>query len=93
MHAKPGLSFHVKVRVISQDPRKREIDGLLGYVAGITETPDDDGTFGYGIFIYNLGIVWYCLEHECEPTGDIGLEAVRSSEEHRKRLALRDRLE
>lgn len=90
MTAKPSLPFHLKVRVRSKGPATREIDGRLGYVAGITETPDDDGRFGYGIFIYDLARVWMCSEGECESVGEFDSEAVKRSEEQARRLAQTD---
>jgi hypothetical protein len=87
MDDKPSIWFHAKVRVRSNRPATCEIDGRLGYVAGITERPEEDGHFGYGVFIYDLGRVWCCTETELEPTGATDEQAVRSSEEQRKRLA------
>jgi hypothetical protein len=87
MDAKPTISFHAKVRVRSANPATREIDGQLGYVAGITEMPLDDGHFGYGVFIYEFGRVWSCAEAELEPTGERDEESVRNAEEQRKRLS------
>ena len=87
MTAKPSLPFHLKVRVRSKELATREIDGRFGYVAGITETPDDDGRFEYGIFIYDLARVWMCSEDECESVGEFDSETVKRSEEQAKRLA------
>ena len=39
MDTKPAISFHSKVRVRSVTPATREIDGRLGYVAGIRIEP------------------------------------------------------
>jgi hypothetical protein len=83
----PGIPFHAKVRVRSQSPRSREIDGCLGYVAGISDDPLDDGRFGYGVFIYDLSRVWCCAEAELEPTGEVDEQAVRNAELQNQRLA------
>ena len=50
----PNIPFHSKVRIRSASHETREIDGRLGYVAGITARSLDDGRFGYGygVFIY-----------------------------------------
>ncbi len=87
MTARPNLPFHLKVRVRSNRPTTQAIDGRLGYVAGITETTDDKGRFQYGIFIYDLARVWMCSENECESTGELDAEAVRRSEDQRRRLS------
>jgi hypothetical protein len=83
----PAIPFHAKVRIRSASPGTREIDGRLGYVAGITEGPLDDGRFGYGVFIYDLSRVWCCAEAELEPTGEIDEQSVRNTELQRARLA------
>jgi hypothetical protein len=85
MDTKPAISFHAKVRVRSANPATREIDGRLGYVAGITERPMDDGHFGYGVFIYEFSRVWCCAEAELEPTGERDEQSVRNAEEQRTR--------
>lgn len=90
MDTQPKISFHAKVYVRSIDPANHEIDGRLGYVAGITEHPLDDGHFGYGIFIYELSRVWCCTEAELEPTGELDEQRVRTAEEQRKRLAAKN---
>ena len=63
------IPFHAKVLVRSKRAITQEIDGLLGYVAGITEHPDEQGKFGYGVFIYDFERVWCCEENELELTG------------------------
>jgi hypothetical protein len=83
MAVEPAIPFHMKVHVHTSDPAKREIDGRLGYVAGVTEHPCDDGRFGYG----DLSIVWCCAESELEPTGELDQEQVRIAEEQQARLA------
>jgi hypothetical protein len=83
----PAIPFHAKVRIRSASPTTRDIDGRLGYVAGITEYPVDDGCFGYGIFIYDLSRVYSCAEAELEPTGEIDEQAARNAEVQRQRLA------
>jgi Immunity protein 31 len=80
MDAIPTFPFYLKVRVRSPDPRKKEIDGRLGYIAGITESPNDDGHFGYGIFIYDLARVWCCDERELESTGEMDIISARNAE-------------
>jgi hypothetical protein len=86
MDTKPVFPFHTIVRVRSKRPAILEIDGRLGYVAGITETPDDKGHFGYGIRIYDLGRVWCCDEDELESTGELDLDAVKLAEVQARRL-------
>jgi len=83
----PTVPLHAKVRIRSATPATREIDGRLGYVAGITEHRIDDGRFGYGIFIYDLSRVWMCAEAELEPMGAVNEQAARNSEVQRQRLA------
>jgi hypothetical protein len=83
----PAIPLHVKVRIRSASDVTRLIDGRLGYVAGITAGPLDDGRFGYGVFLYDFSRVWCCSEGELEPTGDVDDQAVRNSERQRQRLA------
>jgi hypothetical protein len=85
----PAIAFHAKVRVRSASAGTLEIDGRLGYVAGVTERPLDDGGFGYGVFIYDLSRVWCCTGAELEPTGEVDEQAARNSELQRQRLAAR----
>lgn len=87
MAGNPAVPFHAKVRVRSASQETREIDGRLGYVAGITERPCDDGSFGYGVFIYESSRVWCCSEAELEPTGEVDEQAVRNSELQHQRLS------
>jgi hypothetical protein len=87
MDTKPTIPFHAKVRVRSVNPATCEIDGHLGYVAGITETPLEDGHFGYGVFIYDFARVWCCAEVELEPTGELDEQSVQNAEEQRQRLS------
>ena len=86
----PAIPFHAKVRVRSASPKTREINGRLGYIAGITERPLDDGCFGYGVFIYDLSRVWSCTEAELEPTGEVDEQSVRNAELQRQRLAAKN---
>ncbi len=87
MAAKPVFPFHAKVCVRSKRPVTREIDGQLGYVAGITEQQDENGRFGYAIFVYGLKCVWCCDEDELEPTGELDHESAKRAEEQTRRLA------
>ena len=95
MDAKPRFPFHSKVYVRSKRPNTKEIHGRLGCVAGITEQPDENGYFGYGILVYDFGQVWCCEEGELESTGVVDFESVKRNEEQTKRLAQKefDRLE
>lgn len=83
----PTFSFHTQVLVRSKRPATRDIDGLLGYVAGISERPDESGHFEYAIFLYDLKRAWCCEEAELESTGEVDDESVRRSEEQARRLA------
>ncbi|MFO0960185.1 MAG: Imm31 family immunity protein [Isosphaeraceae bacterium] len=87
MPAKPTFPFHTKVFVRSKRPVTRHLDGRLGYVAGITEQPDGNGHFTYGIFLYDIRRLWCCKEDELESTGEVDLQAVQCSEEQARRLA------
>jgi hypothetical protein len=83
----PFIPFHAKVRVKTADPAKAPINGRLGRIAGMTERPNDDGRFGYGVFVYDLAEVRCCNEAELDVTGELDEDALRMSEEHRVRLA------
>ena len=87
MATTPAFPFHTKVFVRSKRPVTQDIDGRLGYVAGITEQPDDNGHFEYGIFLYDLKRVWCCKEAELESTFEVDHESVHRSEEQASRLA------
>jgi len=86
----PSIPFHAKVRVQTADPAKAKINGRLGRIAGRTEQPNDDGRYGYGVFIYDLARVWCCNEAELEVTGEFDEDAVRISEQQRLRLAAKN---
>lgn len=87
MDVRPNIPFHAKVRVRSLHPNTQEIDGRLGYVAGITEEPQDNGRFGYAILIYDFARVWCCDEDELEPLSELDYGSIRCAEEQAKRLA------
>lgn len=86
----PAIPFHTKVRVRTNDPAKARINGMLGYIGGVTERPMDDGRFGYGVFIYELARVWSCREAELELTGEVDEQRVRIAEQQRLRLAAKN---
>src|SRR4051812_23982871 len=86
----PAIPFHAKVRVRSASPGTREIEGRLGRIAGKTEQPNEDGRYGYGVFIYDLARVWCCNEAELEVTGEFDEDAIRISEQQRLRLAAKN---
>ena len=62
------FDFNERVRVISREPAKAAIDGLLGAILG--KAQGEDGRWWYGVLIYDLDRVWYCSESELAPTGE-----------------------
>ena len=62
------FDFYERVRVASSDPAKEAIDGQLGAVLGRAQS--DDGCWFYGVFVYEVEVVWYCSEGELVPTGE-----------------------
>ncbi len=85
-----SIPFHARVRIRTADPEKVTINGRLGYIAGKTEEPTDDGRYGYGVFVYDLARVWSCRETELEVTGKFDEHAMKVSEQHRLRLAAKN---
>jgi len=88
--ARPSIPFHAKVRIRSINPGTSKINGLLGYVAGISESPESDGHYGYGVFVYELKRVWCCAEAELEPTGELDEQSVKNAKLQNERLALKE---
>ncbi|HEX4796663.1 MAG TPA: hypothetical protein VH370_22920 [Humisphaera sp.] len=86
----PSIQFHAMVRVRTADPAKAKINGRLGRIAGKTEQRNDDGRYGYGVFIYDLAGVWCCNDAELEVTGEFDEDAIRISEQQRLRLAAKN---
>jgi hypothetical protein len=62
------FDFFERVRVVTRDPTKAAIDGLLGAILG--KVQNEDGSWCYGVFIYDLNRVWYCSEAELVSTGE-----------------------
>lgn len=60
--------WYERVRVTSSDPEKAEIDGKLGAILG--KAQDEDGRWSYGVFLYDLQVVWTCQEDELDATGE-----------------------
>ena len=65
---KPRFQFYEIVRVASSDPELTEIHGERGAILGVSE--NDNGTFGYAVFIYRDEICWDLAEGELEATGE-----------------------
>ena len=64
----PRFQFYEIVRVASSQPELAEIHGERGAILGMSE--DDQGTFGYAVFIYRDEICWSLTEDELEETGE-----------------------
>ena len=64
---KPRFQFYEIVRVASSDPELTEIHVERGAILGVSE--NDNGTFGYAVFIYRDEICWDLAEGELEATG------------------------
>ncbi|MBA4188125.1 MAG: hypothetical protein C0467_08910 [Planctomycetaceae bacterium] len=62
------FGWYEKVRVNTADPKKAPIHGELGAILGKTQS--DDGSWSYGVFIYNVSRVWSCCEGELVDTGE-----------------------
>lgn len=64
----PKFQFYGKVRVASNNPELAEIGGEIGAILGIAE--NDDGSFGYAVFIYRDEICLNIAEDDLEATGE-----------------------
>ena len=62
------FDWYERVRVVTADPAKAAIAGLLGAVLG--KAQGDDGRWSYGVFVYDEQRVWSCWENELAPTGE-----------------------
>lgn len=85
MAGTPAIPLFAQVRVRSVSAETREINDRLGYVIGVSNRPQDDGRFGYGVFVYDLSKVWRCTESELDPTGELDKEAMRDQKRERVR--------
>ena len=62
------FDWYERVRVATPDPAKAGIDGKLGAVVGKAQA--DDGSWSYGVFVYDEQVVWSCSEDELASTGE-----------------------
>jgi hypothetical protein len=92
MDSRPSIPFHAKVRIRSRNSGTRKIDGMLGYIEGISEHHDSDGQYVYGVFVYELERVWCCAESELEPTGELDEQSVRNEKLQVERIAKKNTL-
>ena len=59
--------FYEVVQIADNCDRLKQLAGLEGAVMGMAQ--DEDGSWGYAVFIYQLGESWHVLEAELQPTG------------------------
>lgn len=65
---RPKFAFFEKVRVVTPASNAQEVYGELGYIAARAQ--NDDGTWGYGVYIYRDERLWSFGEDELESTGE-----------------------